>query len=236
MMLDLESFRIKEAPSTIYYVPNFINEIEEKQLVDQIYNAPKPKWTVLSKRRLQNWGGIVTEKGMLQEQVPKWLNSYCERLGSIEGLFGEHLPNHILINEYLPNQGIMAHTDGPAYYPAVCTISLSSHIFLDYYKPLDSATNDETSLESRYIFSLLAEPRSLYILKDDMYEKYLHGIDGVDEDLFRSEKIINLNYLGNKAYEKNCVLKRSTRLSLTIRSAQNVTKLNANKLLYKKKI
>ena len=31
--------------------------------------------------------------------------------------------NHVLINEYKPGQGIMAHTDGPAYYPVVATIS-----------------------------------------------------------------------------------------------------------------
>lgn len=31
--------------------------------------------------------------------------------------------NHVLINEYQPGQGIMAHTDGPAYSTVVATIS-----------------------------------------------------------------------------------------------------------------
>ena len=31
--------------------------------------------------------------------------------------------NHALINEYTPGQGIMAHTDGSAYKPIVCTLT-----------------------------------------------------------------------------------------------------------------
>ena len=34
------------------------------------------------------------------------------------------VPNHVLINEYLPGQGILPHTDGPLYVPIVVTISL----------------------------------------------------------------------------------------------------------------
>ncbi len=235
-MFDLKSYKIHEAPDTIYYIPNFINEFEEKQLIEQIYSVPKPKWTALSNRRLQNWGGILTEKGMIQEPVPKWLSSYCERLSAIDGLFNQQTPNHILINEYLPNQGIMPHTDGPAYHPTVCTISLSSHILLDYYKPLqDNDTDDGATLEKRYMFSLLAEPRSLYILKDDMYTKYLHGIKNVDEDVLKQDTIINSNQIDKKVYEFGHALKRDARLSLTIRRVQNVTRLNANKLLFSKK-
>ena len=42
--------------------------------------------------------------------------------------------NHILINEYLPGQGIMAHTDGPAYSPVVATISTGSGQILNIRK------------------------------------------------------------------------------------------------------
>ena len=34
--------------------------------------------------------------------------------------------NHVLVNEYHPGQGIMAHTDGPSYRPIVCTITTGS--------------------------------------------------------------------------------------------------------------
>lgn len=34
-------------------------------------NAPLPKWTQLTNRRLQNWGGIPHPKGMIAEEIPK---------------------------------------------------------------------------------------------------------------------------------------------------------------------
>ena len=42
--------------------------------------------------------------------------------------------NHVLINEYLQGQGIMAHTDGPAYSPVVATISTGSGQILNIRK------------------------------------------------------------------------------------------------------
>nr|AAH98707.1 Alkbh6 protein [Rattus norvegicus] len=52
----LEPFRVEQAPPLIYYVPDFISKEEEEYLLRQVFNAPKPKWTQLSGRKLQNWG------------------------------------------------------------------------------------------------------------------------------------------------------------------------------------
>ncbi|PNI95853.1 ALKBH6 isoform 2, partial [Pan troglodytes] len=52
----LEPFRVEQAPPVIYYVPDFISKEEEEYLLRQVFNAPKPKWTQLSGRKLQNWG------------------------------------------------------------------------------------------------------------------------------------------------------------------------------------
>lgn len=35
-----------------------------------INSVPLPKWTQLSHRRLQNWGGIPHPKGMIAEDIP----------------------------------------------------------------------------------------------------------------------------------------------------------------------
>lgn len=45
-------------------------------------------------------------------------------------------PNHVLINEYLPGQGIMPHTDGNAFNPLISTVSLGGSTMLDFYHPL----------------------------------------------------------------------------------------------------
>ena len=40
----------------------------------------------------------------------------------------------MLVNEYLPGQGIMPHEDGGAYWPVVGTVSLGGVVVLDVYK------------------------------------------------------------------------------------------------------
>lgn len=132
---DLEKFIVTEAPPTVYYVPNFITEAEEECLLQQVYRAPKPKWTQLSGRRLQNWGGLPNPKGMLAEKLPDWLLKYTEKISSL-GAFAGKTANHVLVNEYRPGEGIMPHEDGPLYHPTVTTISLGSHTLLDFYKPV----------------------------------------------------------------------------------------------------
>uniref|UniRef100_A0A670ZM94 AlkB homolog 6 n=1 Tax=Pseudonaja textilis TaxID=8673 RepID=A0A670ZM94_PSETE len=79
----------------------------------QVYNAPKPKWTQLSGRRLQNWGGLPHPKGMVAEKLPPWLQRYVDRVSSL-GVFGGKPANHVLVNEYQPGQGIMVTISSPS--------------------------------------------------------------------------------------------------------------------------
>ena len=41
-------------------------------------------------------------------------------------------PNHVLLNEYQPGEGIMAHKDGPLYLNWVVIISLGSNSGFDF--------------------------------------------------------------------------------------------------------
>jgi alkylated DNA repair protein alkB family protein 6 len=40
------------------------------------------------------------------EPMPKWLSDCCDRVKEL-GVFGDKTPNHVLVNEYTPGQGIM---------------------------------------------------------------------------------------------------------------------------------
>ncbi len=170
---------------------------------------------------------------MIAEEIPEWLSKQCKNTASL-GVFQEKDPNHILINEYLPNQGIMPHVDGPMYYPTVSTISLGSHTLLDFYRPITDTT-EQAEESTRYLFSVLVEPKSLLILQDEMYNVYLHGIRELSEDLINDKSLI-VNYEHLK--EQNFVdcLKRQTRVSLTIRHVPKILKLNVSSLFSKKKI
>lgn len=168
---------------------------------------------------------------MIAEAIPEWLDKYCKKISKL-GVFEENVPNHILINEYLPKQGIMPHVDGPMYYPTVTTISLGSHTLLDFYKPLNSDAESTERSDERYVFSLLLEPKSLLVLQDDMYKVYLHGIRELSEDvLTKDSKILNYEHLN----EDPTKLERQTRVSLTIRFVPKILKLNSSNFLFTKK-
>ncbi|XP_005862472.1 PREDICTED: alpha-ketoglutarate-dependent dioxygenase alkB homolog 6 isoform X4 [Myotis brandtii] len=102
----LEPFRVEQAPPVIYYVPDFISKEEEEYLLRQVFNAPKPKWTQLSGRKLQNWGGLPHPRGMVPERLPLWLQRYVDKVSDLN-LFGGLPANHVLVNQYLPGEGIM---------------------------------------------------------------------------------------------------------------------------------
>ncbi|XP_024287855.1 alpha-ketoglutarate-dependent dioxygenase alkB homolog 6 isoform X1 [Oncorhynchus tshawytscha] len=226
---DLERYVVRDAPPTVYYIPDFITEDEESQLLQQVYKAPKTKWTQLSNRRLQNWGGLPRPKGMLGEKLPDWLLKYCERISAL-GAFAGKTANHVLVNEYKPGEGIMPHEDGPLYHPTVTTISLGSHTLLDFYRPISAQELDEVpqTEESRYLLSLLVRPRSLLILQDDMYQRLLHGIQGTHHDSL-TERVANLLATG---VLPGATLTRGTRVSLTVRHVPIV--MRANLLLGRK--
>ena len=93
--IDLPSHLVTSSPPHAYYVPDFITEDEESVLLESVYNSPKPKWTQLSNRRLQNWGGLPHPKGMVGEKIPDWLDKYLVRLGG-SGVFDGKLVNGLL--------------------------------------------------------------------------------------------------------------------------------------------
>lgn len=220
---ELKHFVVSDAPPTVYYIPEFISAEEESHLLQQVYKSPKTKWTQLSGRRLQNWGGLPHPKGMVAENIPDWLRSHCEKISSL-GAFSGRTANHVLVNEYKPGEGIMPHEDGPLYHPTVTTVSLGSHTLLDFYAPISSAEGDDApqTEENRFLFSLLVRPRSLLILQDEMYQRLLHGIRPCSQDTL-TEKVLNAPAAGAQPGEEE-TLTRGTRVSLTIRHVPKVLK------------
>uniref|UniRef100_A0A1B6DL64 Fe2OG dioxygenase domain-containing protein n=1 Tax=Clastoptera arizonana TaxID=38151 RepID=A0A1B6DL64_9HEMI len=215
----MEIFKILKAPPTIYYIPNFITEDEEQLIIDKVNSAPIPKWTQLSNRRLQNWGGIPHKKGMIAEDIPMWLQTYIDKVIHL-GIYDlDSKPNHVLVNEYLPGQGIMSHFDGPLFYPTVTTISCGSHTLLELFKPVEK----ESCIEHSETMSLLLERRSLLVLQNTMYDRFQHSIEERKID-FLTDSILNLENTGQK-YNIGDMLERCTRISLTIRHVPNTTKL-----------
>ena len=86
-----------------------------------------------------------------------------------------------------------------------------------------SQASGDASLEYRYLLSLLLEPYSLLVLRDDMYKTYLHGIAEREADVV-TDRVCNLPHLTNSVSVGD-ELKRTTRVSLTIRYVPKTLKL-----------
>ncbi|EJD43638.1 hypothetical protein AURDEDRAFT_145442 [Auricularia subglabra TFB-10046 SS5] len=238
---NLEQYRVPCVPE-VFYIPDFITEYEEEFLLRKIQEAPQPMWRTLANRRLQIWGGIIKNGVLVGQKLPEFLCNFPDLITRLRdtGAFvsAKHgLPNHVIVNEYLPGQGIMPHEDGPAYHPVVATISLGSHAVFHYYRyATDSADATDTAqsaggkpIDRTPVASLLLEPRSLVITRSSLYTGHLHGIEDRTEDVLlapggEGDGVCVANHQTVRAEEarEGGKLVRATRVSLTCRDVERV--------------
>ena len=117
-------------------------------------------WTKLKDRKLLHLGGSPCDslgQGIDLEPLPPWAQAVCDEFVG-RGVFPpEAPPNHILLNDYRPGQGIAAHKDGPLYDSRVAVLSLGSHATFQFL-----STGPERTLAA----SLLIPPRGLLIFRE----------------------------------------------------------------------
>ncbi|CAN8064982.1 unnamed protein product [Agarophyton chilense] len=196
-------FEHPKLPSMRYY-NHFITRPQELQLVHDV-NTHRSAWKHLNNRTLQNWGGLPHVKGMLPIPLPTFLQPLTQQLAQ-SNIFSAP-PNHVLINRYLPGQGIHPHKDGPAYKPLAAIISLQSAIVMDFYK---AAENGQIG---QHAASMLLRPRSLLLISGHVYEQMYHAIaerhvDNIDHSVL------------NAAHDElNTSIPRAERTSLTVRTS-----------------
>ncbi|RKK51612.1 hypothetical protein BFJ70_g8179 [Fusarium oxysporum] len=219
----LEHARINTLPQTAYYIPNFITEQEEQNILDKISSAPKPRWKQLTKRRLQTWPSELVNNKLLEAPLPPWLQdpvisrllSMPSQDSSAANIFERSphkKPNHVLINEYPP--GIV-----------VATVSLGASLCLNLHR-----SKEDGALDPEPAWRILQEPRSLLVTTDELYTEYLHGIADIEEDAdLSAETVANWDLLRSPGVYANGRNIRQTRTSLTYRDVLQVSKV-ANKL------
>lgn len=172
------------------YKREFITPEEEHRLIKFI---DENEWSNDLKRRVQHYGYKYNYKirkideSLRATPIPNELDFILERLVSNE-IF-DTKPDQLIINEYLPGQGITKHTDCiPCFKDTIVMISLNSTCTMKFTK------KDMETVE------LFLEPRSILVCSGESRYEWAHEIPARKSD----------KYNGN-------VFHRSRRVSLTFR-------------------
>ena len=177
--------------SGLIYIADYIDAATEDALIRTIDTQP---WITELKRRVQHYGWQYDYKARSVTSdlrigaLPDWLQSYAVRLQQA-GYFPE-IPDQVIINEYLPGQGISAHIDCvPCFADTIASLSLGSPCVMDF---IHSKTGEKSSL--------LLEPRSLLVFNGDARYVWQHAIAARKTDRYNGQ-----------------IIQRTRRISLTFR-------------------
>jgi alkylated DNA repair dioxygenase AlkB len=162
------------------YMPNFLSKVEHDQLLKDIDNN---NWLPDLKRRVQHYGykydyrSRIINKSMHIGAIPIWAQEVANKLKN-QSLIN-YLPDQVIVNEYMPGQGIANHVDcEPCFGDTIVSISLGGSCVMNF-----TNLNDP-----RIISKILLEPKSVIILTGDARYKWMHGIKLVKSDLVNNVK------------------------------------------------
>lgn len=192
MQSAFESFSLFEPEPLqgLDYQPDYITREAEEAYIAFIDRQP---WSLELLRRRQWYGWAYDDNVLGREDdyqprpMPEVFTTLATRLHG-DGHF-PGVPDRVLVNEYVPGQGIGAHKDRDAeHIAAVAIVSLGSAVMMDFTRP-------GFDTRSHYL-----RPRSLVLMRGEVRHKWLHGIVGR-----KSDRVGGL------------VLPRGRRLSMTFR-------------------
>ena len=179
-------------PPGIRLLPDFISAEVETDLVAQVDSG---MWSNELSRRVQHYGyrydfrKRAVDPSMRLGPLPGWLHLLALRLFE-EGIF-ERVPDQVIINEYLPGQGIAAHVDcEPCFGPTIASLSLSA--------PAPMVFGDRKTSE---VVEVDLPPKSLLVLSGEGRYEWTHSIPARRADV-----------------TDHAIRQRARRISLTFRT------------------
>ena len=119
--------------------------------------------------------------------LPNWANDIAIRLKK-DGYFN-NTPNQVIVNEYLPGQGISPHVDcEPCFEDTIISLSLASDTTMMF-----------TSEKTNEKIPVVLRKRSLIILKEDSRYIWKHSIpprksDKIDSKTVKRQRRISLTF------------------------------------------
>lgn len=176
----------------LQYLPNYVSPALEAELIATI---DQQLWLTDLKRRVQHYGWRYDYRAKRIDPssrigaLPEWIAEHAMRLHR-DGLIASE-PDQVIINEYLPGQGIASHIDcEPCFGETVISLSLGSVCVMNF-----------THARTKQHVPLLMERGSLVVMEGEARHDWKHGILPRKADDFGGQRI-----------------ERGRRLSLTFRT------------------
>ncbi len=148
-------------------IDGFVEEHEAERSLAAIDTMP---WRTDLKRRVQHYGwrydyrARAVSTDMDLGPLPNWLAELAARVGR-DGEF-DATPDQVIVNEYLPGQGISAHVDcEPCFGPVIASLSLGGAAQMVFRK-----------LSTGERCSIVLEPAMLLILSSEARYDWTHEI------------------------------------------------------------
>lgn len=175
----------------LIYMPDFVSEIEQTQLIESIDSM---EWSSALKRRTQHYGyrydytSKKIDSSLYVGPIPEWLSPCCQRL--IDLSYFKHLPDQVIVNEYLPGQGISRHIDCTTCFDdTIASVSLNSTCAMEFEQ-----------FKTGKRGTMMLAPKSILVLSGEARYDWMHSIPARKED-----------QLGDQVFPRN------RRISLTFR-------------------
>jgi alkylated DNA repair dioxygenase AlkB len=153
--------------SGMTYLPSFLDSSEQDTILREIDNQP---WLTVLKRRVQHYGYRYDYKArridasMRLGDIPQFAVAIANRLVE-RGMF-ENLPDQLIVNEYLPGQGITAHIDcEPCFANTIAMVSLGWSYEMEYLHTL-----------TREVRAKMLAPGSVLVISGEARYDWLHQI------------------------------------------------------------
>ena len=167
---------------------DFIDQSMEDKLLNEIDSQI---WVVDYDRRLQYYGyrnelekpyDLVTFPIPLPPVIKKLSEEIVERNILLS------LPDQVIINEYVPGEGIRPHKDRNYFENQICGINLGSGCIMRFIK-----------VNGGDVVDVEIPRRSLYVMQDEARYKWKHAIpprkkDNIDGNLQHRERRVSITY------------------------------------------
>jgi alkylated DNA repair dioxygenase AlkB len=172
----------------LFLYPDFINEEREKELLNEIDNQT---WIVDYLRRLQYYGyrnELEKPYDLIPFPIAMPQGIYQLSQEIVEQNILIHQPDQVIINEYVPGEGIKPHKDRAYYENQICGVNLGSGCIMRFIKGM----NDE-------VIDIEVPRRSLYVMQDDARKKWKHAIpprkkDNIEGMVKHRERRVSITY------------------------------------------